>query len=147
MSHSLTKIWIHGVFGTKERLPLITESIENELYSHIKERMEKDYESYVRVIGGTNDHIHILFLLNQKHSILEIFKNVKGESSHWINQNSMTKEKFCWQTGYGAFSVGESIIDDVEKYIKNQKEHHTRVSYLEEVEMFIKKYSLEEVNR
>jgi putative transposase len=142
MSHSLIKIWIHGIWGTKGRLPLIDPDFENKLHTHIKEHIEKDFGCKVRIIGGTKDHIHILFLLNQNCSILEIIKNAKGESSHWINQNNLTKEKFCWQTGYGVFSVSESLVGGIEKYITNQKEHHKKVSYKEEVELFVKKYGM-----
>ncbi|PJA98817.1 MAG: transposase [Ignavibacteriales bacterium CG_4_9_14_3_um_filter_30_11] len=143
MSHSLTKIWLHGVFGTKDRMPLITENHEKELHNHIKEHLEKDFECSVRIINGTKDHIHILFLLNQKYSVQEIFKNVKGESSHWVNQQNHLKEKFSWQTGYGAFSVSESMVKEVEKYILTQKEHHKKITFSEEVALFIKKYDLQ----
>jgi REP element-mobilizing transposase RayT len=143
MSHSLIKIWIHGVFGTKERMPLINEKYEKELHKHIEAHLEKDFGCKVKALDGTSDHIHILFLLNQNHSIQEIFKNIKGESSHWINQNNFVNNKFSWQTGYGAFSVSHSKINEVEKYILNQKEHHKKVTFAEEVEKFINKYNLE----
>ncbi|MDR3628343.1 MAG: transposase [Ignavibacteriaceae bacterium] len=121
MSHSLTKIWIHGVFSTKDHLPLIHESFEKQAYSHIKEHLEKELDCKVRVINGTENHIHILFLLSSNYSVSEIFKSIKGEFSHWCNQMNFTEEKFVWQIGYGAFSVSESQVNDVEKYIINQK--------------------------
>lgn len=94
-----------------------------------------------------SDHIHILFLLSPKFSNGDIFKNVKGESSHWINQSSLTKNKFAWQTGYGAFSVSESMVNEVEKYIANQKEHHRKMTFEEEVNLFVNKYGIKIVNR
>jgi len=72
---------------------------------------------------------------------------VKGESSHWINQSDFIKNKFSWQIGYGAFSVSESMVKEVENYISNQKEHHKKMTYKEEVELLVKKYRLEIVNR
>jgi REP element-mobilizing transposase RayT len=147
MSHSLTKIWIHGVFSTKDHLPLIHESFEKQAYSHIKEHLEKELDCKVRVINGTENHIHILFLLSSNYSVSEIFKSIKGEFSHWCNQMNFTEEKFVWQIGYGAFSVSESQVKDVERYIINQKEHHKRISYAEEVELFIKRYGLDLVSR
>jgi putative transposase len=147
MSHSLLKVWIHGIFGTKDRTSLIKPTFEKQLYSHIKEKLEKDLDCKVRMINGTEDHIHILFLLTQNFSIKDIFQNIKGESSHWINHSDIIKNKFAWQTGYGAFSVSESMVKDVEKYIANQKEHHKKMTYKEEVELLIKKYELEIVNR
>jgi REP element-mobilizing transposase RayT len=119
---------------------MIDTSFESKLYSHIKELLEKDFESKVEIINGTADHIHILFLQNQNHSIAEITKNIKGNSSHWINQNNFVKGKFAWQTGYGAFSVSESMVNVVKKYIANQKEHHKRISFAEEYRKFEEKY-------
>ena len=96
----------------------------------------------VRIINGMADHIHILFLLNQNHSIADVFKQIKGNSSHWINQQNFMTSKFAWQIGYGAFSVSESMVKEVEKYIRNQKEHHKKITFREEYELFIKKYGL-----
>jgi putative transposase len=147
MSHSLTKIWIHLIFGTKERMPLINESFEKKLYEHLKQIIENDFKSLVFSINGTSDHTHILLLQNQNYSIAEIVKNVKGNSSHWINQNGFTNFKFAWQTGYGAFSISESMIEDVKKYILNQKEHHKNFSFQEEFDRFEKKYGYKNSNR
>ena len=147
MPHSLLKVWIHGVFGTKDRSSLIKSTFETQLHNHIREKLEKDLDCNVRLINGTEDHIHILFLLSQNFSIKDIFQNVKGESSHWINQSDFIKYKFAWQTGYGAFSVSESIVKEVEKYIGNQKEHNKKMSYEEEIDLFNKKYGLNIINR
>ncbi len=145
MPHSLVKIWIHGIWGTKSRLPLIKPGFEQQLHIHIKEHLEKDLGCRVYSINGTEDHIHVLFLMNPKHPLLEIIKNIKGESSHWINRQSFMQEKFSWQLGYGAFSVSESRIKIAEKYIAKQKEHHKKTSYADEVRLFLKMYGL--VNR
>jgi len=142
MSHTLTKVWIHGTFGTKDRIALIKNSLEPKLHTHIKEKLEKDLDCKVRIINGTDDHIHLLFLLSPNFSLKDVFQNVKGESSHWINSSDFMKNKFSWQTGYGAFSVSESMVKEVEKYIANQKEHHKKINYPEEIELLIKKYGL-----
>ncbi len=147
MSHSLTKIWIHLIFGTKNRFPMIGASFEKKLYSQIKNLLEKDFESEVEIINGTADHIHILLLQNQDHSIAELTKNIKGNSSHWINQNNFIKGKFAWQIGYGAFSVSESMVGKVRNYIENQKEHHRKISFAEEYRRFEKKHGLTGGNR
>ncbi len=147
MSHSLTKIWIHLIFGTKNRFPMIDASFENKLYYNIKNLLEKYFESKVEIINGTADHIHILLLQNQNHSIAELTKNIKGNSSHWMNQNNFLKVKFAWQKGYGAFSVSESMVDEVRKYIENQKEHHKKISFAEEYRMFEEKYGFGGGNR
>jgi hypothetical protein len=72
--------------------------------------------------------------------VADVFKQVKGNSSHWINQQNIIKSKFEWQIGYGSFSVSESMIKEVEKYIRNQKEHHKRVTFREEYELFMNKH-------
>jgi len=147
MPHSLTKIWIHLIFGTKERFPLINQTFEKQLYNRIRNLLEKDFDRNVDIINGTADHIHISFLQNQNYSLAEIVKNIKGNSSHWINQSKFLKAKFAWQTGYGAFSVSESMINEVRKYIANQKEHHKKMSFAQEYKRFAEKYGLNVENR
>ena len=142
MSHSLIKIWIHGVFSTKDRAALIKNSFEVQLHNHIKEKLENDLDCKVRAINSMEDHVHVLFLLSPNFSLKDVFKNVKGESSHWINSSDFIKCKFSWQVGYGAFSVSESMVNEVEKYIANQKGHHKKLTYEEEVNLFIKRYGL-----
>ena len=147
MSHSLTKIWIDLIFGTKERFPFVNQSLEQQLYNHIRNLLEKDFDCNVDIINGTADHIHILLLQNQNFSLADIVKNIKGNSSHWINQSKFFKTKFAWQTGYGAFSVSESMINKVRRYIANQKEHHRKISFAEEYRRFSEKYGLSAENR
>ena len=147
MSHSLTKIWIHSVFSTKDRVPLIGNDIGKKLYEHITNELKNKFECKVRAINGMQEHIHILFLLNPNYSISDILKNIKGESSHWINFDNLTKNKFSWQTGYSAFSVSESMVKEVELYIERQKVHHKKMTFMEEYELFMKKYGLKILNR
>lgn len=139
MSHSFTKIWIHAVFSTKNREPLIHSSIEEHIHSHIRKHLETDFGCEVRIINGMPDHLHILFLLNGNYALKDIIKNIKGESSHWMNGNTLLKTKFVWQTGYGAFSVSESNVEKVEQYIRNQKEHHSKKTFAEEYADFMSK--------
>jgi REP element-mobilizing transposase RayT len=100
----------------------------------------------VRIINGMSDHIHCLFLLNPQKSIAEVIKQIKGSSSHYINQNNLITEKFAWQTGYAAYSVSESVVDKVFHYIRNQKEHHQKKSFQQEYDEFLKLYGLNEKN-
>jgi len=142
MAHSFTKIWIHGIFGTKDRYPLIKESFAQELYDHIYQQLEDDLNCKVRIINGMPDHIHMLFLLNRSKAIADIFKAIKGESSHWLNQQDFLKQKFTWQVGYGGFSISESAVERVENYIRNQKQHHKKMTFKQEYEQFLKNYGL-----
>jgi putative transposase len=88
------------------------------------------------------DHVHILFLLNPNHALKVVLKNVKVESSPWINPRDVLRTKFAWQVGYGAFSVSESSVPIVQQYIEKQEEHHRRRTFLEEYEEFMEKHGL-----
>ncbi len=141
MSHSFPKIWVHLVFSTKNRQPLISRNQEGKIYNFIKSQMI-DKGCFIKAIGGIEDHIHLLFLLNQNICLADLVKQIKGASSHWINQLNLSSEKFAWQTGYGAFSVSESQLLKVEKYILNQKEHHKTKSFNQEYQTFLKIHNL-----
>lgn len=142
MPHSFNKIWIHAIWVTKMRLPLITSSIEKQVHQFISNQLRENCYP-VRIINGMPDHIHALFLLNSQKSISEVIKQIKGSTSHWINQNNLTPEKFAWQTGYAAYSVSESVVDKVYNYIKNQKKHHQKKTFIQEYEEFLKLYEFD----
>ncbi len=141
MSHSYTKIWIHAIWATKERLPLIHLNVENKIYGHLSEQLVEQ-ECPVKIINGMPDHVHSLFLLNPKKSVADIIKQIKGSSSHFVNQDNIIPEKFSWQTGYAAYSVSESAVERVFQYIKNQKQHHLKKTSQKEYDEFIKLYGL-----
>ena len=142
MSHSFNKIWIHFIWSTKERIPLLNQTIEQKLYQFISDQL-KEQGCPVRIINGMPDHIHCLFLLNPQKSIAEIVKQIKGSSSHFINQNNFIANKFSWQTGYASYSVSESMVDKVYQYIKNQKIHHQKKTFQQEYDEFLKLYGFE----
>lgn len=114
MSHSLTKVWIHAIFRTKNSSPLITKNIEDKLYRYLIDLLANELKCAVRIINGMSNYIHILFLLNLNFALKDIMHRIKRSSSHWINQNNFVKDKFAWQLGYGAFSVSESKLNVVE---------------------------------
>lgn len=143
MGHSFNKIWIHSIWATKDRAHLIAPGIETKVYNFISEQLN-EIGCHVRIINGMPDHIHCLFLLNPQKSIAEVIKQIKGSSSHFINQNNLIKEKFSWQTGYAAYSVSESVSDKVFDYIKNQKTHHHKKSFNEEYNDFLKIYGFKQ---
>jgi len=142
MSHSFNKIWIHAIWATKERIPLIDQNIEQKVFQFITEQL-CELGCPVRIINGMPDHIHCLFLLNPQKSISEVIKQIKGSSSHYINQNNLIADKFAWQTGYAAYSISESVVEKVFNYIKNQKSHHQKKSFHQEYEEFLQLYGLE----
>ena len=142
MSHTFTKIWMHVVFSTHERAPIISTKLEAFLYRHLAHLLN-EMECTPLAINGMPDHIHLLFQVNPNKSVSEIIKHVKGNSSHTLNQSSLVENKFAWQTGYAAFSVSESAVEKVQEYILNQKEHHKKDSFQDEFDKFLKAYKLE----
>lgn len=141
MAHSLSKIWIHVIFSTKDRQPLIIDDHREVIHRRIIENFEKQ-DCPVLIINGITDHVHVLFQLSPEKSLAELIKLVKGETSHWINRQNLMKAKFVWQTGYAAFSVSESQVDTVEEYIRQQIGHHRKRTYREEVDLFLQRYGL-----
>ena len=95
------------------------------------------------IVNGVEDHIHALFALSRTHSIADVVKEVKRTSSGWVKELSPKLGKFYWQGGYGAFSVSQSNLDDVIRYIENQEEHHKRVTFQDEYRAFLKAYRIE----
>lgn len=136
---AFVRIWVHIVFGTKNREPLLKKDVRDRVISHIFEngRMKG---IFIDCVNGFDDHLHCLVSLGSEQNIAKVINLIKGESSYWINKNKITKTRFEWADEYFATSVSESQVDVVKKYIKNQEEHHRKKSYLEECEEFMKNY-------
>ncbi len=137
MGQSLSQLYVHLIFGTKRRLPLIHKKCEDQLHSYIAGALKK-YDSPALIINSVPDHIHILFRLSKNYALSKVVEEIKKESSKWMKQVAGGHARFAWQIGYGAFSVSSYKIEMVKNYIKNQKKHHNIISYKEEVEEFIK---------
>ncbi len=140
-----TRLWIHLVWATKRREPVLDKPIREKVFAHIRETaLAKNI--HVDFINGYIDHVHLLISLNADQSIATIIQLIKGESSYWINKNHLTSQKFEWQDDYFAVSVGESGIDKVRDYIKNQEEHHTKKTFQQEYDEFMKRHGFELIN-
>ena len=133
------KIWIHLVWSTKNRQQMISSELKLKLYQHIRENANEK-GIHIDFINGIEEHIHLLVSLKADQSVSKVAQLIKGESSHWVNENKLTRTKFEWQEEYVAVSVSESIVNRIREYIKNQEEHHRRMTFQEEYEMFMKKY-------
>jgi len=142
MSQSLSSILVHLVFSTKNREPFITRAIEPELYPYVAS-IFRDLKSPTLCISGTFDHLHILFSLARTVKIAELVEEVKTSSSKWIKTKGNEFRNFHWQRGYGAFSIGQSQVKRVKRYILSQKEHHRRISFQDEYRAFLKSYEIE----
>ncbi|MBB3054576.1 IS200/IS605 family transposase [Mucilaginibacter gotjawali] len=141
---SFVKIWIHLVFSTKKREPWLNKNIRYDVHKHIIKNC-KEKEIFLEAIDGYTDHLHCLISLGKDQTISKITQLIKGESSFWINQNNLTPAKFSWQDDYFAVSVGESQVEAVKGYIKNQEKHHAKKSFEDEVNEFMRKYGWERI--
>jgi putative transposase len=142
MPQSLSSILIHLIFSTKNREPFITPAIELELHPYMA-KIFRALKSPSLTIDGTEDHIHILFSLSRVVNIAELVEEVKTESSKWIKTKGPGFRNFHWQKGYGAFSIGQSQVVAVKRYIARQKIHHRRVTFQDEYRRFLKSYGIE----
>lgn len=132
------KVYIHLVWTTKSRYPYLnSEKLRLEVWNHILAN-GKEKGIFIDFVNGYKDHCHCLISLGIDQTIQKVVQLIKGESSFWINKNKLTKEKFEWQDEYFALSVSESVIDKVRDYIKNQEKHHTRKTFDEEYDQFLK---------
>lgn len=141
MANTYTQIHIHAVFAVQNRQSLISKSWKNELYKYITGIIQNNNHKVLQ-INGMPDHVHILFGMRPTQSLSVLMKQVKQESSKWINQQGFVKGKFSWQAGFGAFSYSKSQIPNVIQYIEKQEEHHTKKSFREEYLDFLKAFDL-----
>ena len=141
MSQSLCKNFIHLVFSTKKRKPLISEDIQSELFKYLGGIL-RNWESPSLIVGGTEDHIHILFLLSKNHALADIVGELKSSSSMWIKSKGPQFAEFYWQNGFGAFSVSQSNVPTVKEYITIQREHHRRISFQAEFRGLLKRHEV-----
>ena len=141
MGQSLVKNYTHLVWSTKHRQPFITEAIELELYSYLAGTCQ-ELECPTLMVGGYRDHIHILCMLSQKIALMKLMELVKSNSSKWIKSKGEEFRNFYWQNGYGAFSIGQSQVDQVVRYIINQKAHHEKMTFKMELRGLLEKYEL-----
>ena len=140
---AFVKIWIHTVWGTKNREPFLEKGILESVCNHIKEN-GKLKGIFIECINGYSDHLHCLMLLNADSSISKQMQLIKGESSFWINKNKIIKGHFEWADEYFASSVSEDKLDVVKAYIINQQEHHKKVTFKVEYEKFLKHFGFDQ---
>ena len=141
MANTFTQLHIQFVFAVQNRISLIQPVWEEEMNKYIT-GIVTNHKHKMLAINGIPDHTHLFVGLNPTQSISSLMQVVKGESSEWINKKGFVKGKFQWQEGYGAFSYGKSQVNQVYKYIMNQKEHHKKRTFLDEYREILKKFDL-----
>lgn len=137
-----SQIYIQAVMAVKGRNSLISSSWEEELYKYITGIITKKEQKLI-AINGMPDHIHILIGMKPTCCLSDLVREVKKASNALINEKRLTRSKFEWQEGYGAFSYSHSALDQVIAYIQNQKEHHRKKSFREEYLDFLEKFEIE----
>lgn len=140
MPQSLSKVYLHLIFSTKDRRKDILPAYKEKLHAYIAGILNERGCTPVAV-GGMADHVHILFCMNRTESISDVVKNIKTSATAWYKSNIGCE--FAWQRGYAIFSVSQSQVDDVSHYIAQQEEHHRRRTFQEEYQIFLKLYKIE----
>lgn len=143
MPQSLSQIYIHLVFSTKDRRQLISDTIAPDLYAYMAKVFYDECRSPAKLIGGVEDHIHALFNLSRIWCIADVVQAVKTSTSKWMKTQDPLLRQFAWQTGYGAFSVSRSNIVVVEDYIRNQREHHRGMDFKNEFRGLLDKHEVD----
>ena len=143
MSQSLAKILVHTVFSAKERRPFLRDENLREQLHHYLGGVLSHLECQPIIVGGVEDHVHLLCALSRTREPAELVKEVKRGSSLWLKTKSPEFRDFAWQNGYGIFSIGFSQIASVRDYIATQDEHHRKVSFQDEFRQLMRRYEIQ----
>ncbi|MEX1202179.1 MAG: IS200/IS605 family transposase [Ferruginibacter sp.] len=141
MADTFSQIYIQVVFAVKGRQHLIHSSWEDQLYKYIT-GVVQNKEQKMLAINGMPEHIHFLIGMKPTCILSDLVREVKKSSNDFINDQKLTKQKFYWQAGYGAFSYNYSDLDHIIGYISSQKEHHQKISFKEEYLEILKQFAI-----
>jgi REP element-mobilizing transposase RayT len=136
MANTYTQIHLHIIFAVQNRLSLIQDSWAERLYQYITGIVQTNSHKMI-IVNGMPDHLHIVIGMRPSQSLSDLVQDIKGGSSKWINDNQLVKGKFQWQESYGAFSYNKSLLPKLIEYVKNQKKHHQKKTFLQEYKEFL----------
>jgi len=142
MSQSLAKIYLHLVFSTKRREPLLAIDWRDDLF-HVLGGAANNLGCQSLIVGGVADHVHLLVQLGRTIAVADAVGKIKSTSSLWVNQKHCERAQFHWQAGYAAFSVSQSNIEAVQVYIAEQEKHHEKQSFQDEMRAWLRRYQIE----
>ncbi|WP_225035589.1 IS200/IS605 family transposase [Winogradskyella sp. SM1960] len=142
MANTYTQLYFHIVFAVKGRDNLIAKKWKVELYKYISGIISNKNQKLM-IINGMPNHIHLLIGTKPDCNLSDLVRDIKANSTKWLNKKQYINGKFAWQTGFGAFTVSQSGIDNVIAYIKNQEAHHKIKSFKEEYIDFLNAYNME----
>jgi Transposase IS200 like. len=143
MPQSLTQIYLHIVFSTKNREPFLDDPLLRQNMHQYLGGACRQMDCPAVTIGGVADHVHILLRLGRMITVAELIKELKQQSSKWIKSKDVGVRDFHWQNGYAGFSASPGHLDRLGVYIDNQEEHHRTESYQDELRRLFRKYGLE----
>ena len=142
MAQSLSKILLHVVFSTKERRPFLRDrAFRDEMHRYIGGILN-GLDCPPVVVGGVEDHVHLMCILSRTCAPADMVKEVKRSSSLWIKERSKEYADFAWQNGYGIFSIGYSQIEEVRQYILGQDAHHRKMTFQDEFRRLLQRYDV-----
>jgi putative transposase len=143
MAQSLSRIYIHLVFSTKNRAPFLADpELRNNMFEYLAGSL-RGMKCPAAVVGGTADHVQALFQFGRTIEVADLVGELKKQSSRWVKEKSQAMRGFYWQEGYGAFSVSFSDIKRVYDYIANQEKHHEKKTFQNEFRALLRKHELE----
>ncbi|MCH6201482.1 IS200/IS605 family transposase [Aquiflexum sp. LQ15W] len=142
MPGTFSQIYIQYVFAVKGRENLLLNPWREEVFKYMAGIIKGKKHKPI-IVNGVTDHVHVFVGIKPAMSISDLIRDVKNNSSNFINENKFVKGKFEWQEGYGAFSYSHSQLDNVYQYILNQEEHHMKISFKQEYISFLKKFEIE----
>ena len=142
MANTYTQLYFHIVFAVKGRSNYISEQWKDELYKYIS-GIIANKDQKLMIVNGVPNHIHLLIGTKPNCNLSDLIRDIKANSSKWINEKKFTNFHFEWQTGFGAFTVSQSVVPNVIEYIKNQEEHHRKKTFKEEYVEFLKAYQID----
>ena len=146
MTNTYTQLYVHYVFAVQNRISLINEKWQNDLYKYSNGIIEQQGHKLL-AINGMPDHVHLLISMNPKQSSSDLMYHVKRSTSMWINDNNLSPGKFSWQEGFGGFTYGKSQIPAIARYIENQQQHHKKHTFNEEYIKLLEAFGIEYVEQ
>jgi REP element-mobilizing transposase RayT len=142
MAQTLVCLRVHVVFSTKDRRPMITPEVEPELYAYLAGTI-KNLDSRCLAAGGTSNHLHLLVSQSKNIALSRLMEEIKKSSSKWIKTKGTALRSFGWQDGYGAFTIGQSQVEALQRYIAGQKQRHKKQTFEEELVALLNKYGVQ----
>lgn len=142
MPQSLSKVFIHVIFSTKDREPWLDQTLRPALHAYLA-TVTRDLGAEAFRVGGTEDHVHLAATLPRTLTQADMAKKIKTSSTHWLKRQNKNLAGFAWQRGYGVFSIGKSQLPALVRYIANQEEHQRRQTFQSGFRTILKRYDVE----